>query len=134
MCRPAFWSTEKNRKIHIRIVEIYYTPVKEKKKLMWPGVELIYEIWWTFDDIWMIYFYIWRKYNERMEIIKRGSLLGNEEPDFWGDSQVFDFFSFGPPYVMKKMFLANKWMRKKHLLAVHNSALFDRLFISTHSH
>ena len=97
MCRPAFWSTEKNRKIHIRIVEIYYTPVKEKKKLMWPGVELIYEIWWTFDDIWMIYFYIWRKYNERMEIIKRGSLLGNEEPDFWGDSQVFDFFSFSSP-------------------------------------
>ena len=27
---------------------------------------------------------------------KRGSLLGNEEPDFWGVSQGFWFFSFGP--------------------------------------
>ena len=27
---------------------------------------------------------------------KRGSLLGNEEPDFWGASQVFDFFLLVP--------------------------------------
>jgi hypothetical protein len=35
---------------------------------------------------------------------KRGSLLGNEEIDFWGDSQVFDFF----PYEMKKIKVV-KW-------------------------
>ena len=34
---------------------------------------------------------------------KRVSLLGNEEPDFGGDSQFFLFFSFGPPYEMKKI-------------------------------
>ena len=39
---------------------------------------------------------------------KRGSLLGNEEQDFRGDSQVFNFFSYGPTYEMKKISCLNE--------------------------
>ena len=34
---------------------------------------------------------------EYCALYKRGSLLGIEEPDFWGDSQFFDFFPLVPP-------------------------------------
>ena len=37
------------------------------------------------------------------DTVKRGYLLGNEDIGFVGDLQVFDFFSFGPPYEMKEI-------------------------------
>ena len=35
------------------------------------------------------------------QFFKRGSLLGNEEPDFGVDAQFFLIFSFGPPNEIK---------------------------------
>ena len=48
---------------------------------------------------------IWDKNtgDEKLKILKRGCVIGNTEIDERGDSPVFYFFSFGPPYEMKKI-------------------------------
>ena len=59
-----------------------------------PGKKM-YNLWENFFFPWIITIH--------MKTLKRGYQIGNMKIDKRGDSSVFDFFSFGPPYEMKKI-------------------------------